>query len=295
LALISSWLISVIVAARLRHPALLSLHLVLAVAMVTAAVSMSHIFGGVQYWLVLYAWTINALIVLAISWTLGALIGPRLALRHRSRATTVGALGAAVAITVSIVLFAIDASRIEPPLPETSEALSALVPKTVAALEHRGRYLVSWNDQTALDLRGWGLFNELDRAGFDVGVPELYRGAATGHRVLAASNATGLVHLENGAAIDSWRSKPNVRQVAYYDPRTPEERREFERLRLLLVRDLQAAGLPQIVRSVDGKDDNDNLVLVGLNPAVPLKLRSTVDHMLHLGLPTAVFVGPAEP
>ena len=67
--LLCAWVASVVVSWRLRHRSLLRLHLVLAGALVLAAVSMTRIHGIVWYYLVLWAWGINALMVLAIGWT----------------------------------------------------------------------------------------------------------------------------------------------------------------------------------------------------------------------------------
>jgi hypothetical protein len=295
LALLAAWLLSVLVAVRLRLHRVLALDLVLATAMTSAAVSMSRIFDGVQYWIVLYAWTIGGLTVLATAWSFATLVHRRLVPRLRPRATTVAAVSAILVIAASTARFAVDARNVTSPLPETAPVMGALVPATVAALDHGPRYLVTWNDQSALDLRGWALFDELERSGFDVNVPPLYRGAARAHRVLAAADADRVVHLENGAGIGTWRRRPGVTQVAEFDPRTPRQRLEYERLRAALVRGLNDAGLSQVVRSVDGKGDDDNLVFAGLNPIVPSRLRHLVDDMLHLGLPTAVFVGPPEP
>jgi hypothetical protein len=300
LLVLAGWAGAVVVALRLRHRALIDLHLVLAVSMLVAVVSMSRIFHGVQYWLVLYAWSINALTMLATCWTLGALIAKHRSRMHRPRVALVGAAAAAAIVTLSSVLFAIESTSVEPPVANTSRVLGELLPRTIAALEAReaagrgrnGRYLVTWNDPTALDLTGWGLFNELDRRGFDVGVPEIHRGAATDHRVLGAAGATGRVHLQGGSGIAVWRSKPGVIEVAYFDPRNREERLKSDRLRLELISGLSEAGLPQLIRSVDGEDDDDDLVANALNPRVPSRLRYVLARMMRLGLPTAVFLVP---
>jgi hypothetical protein len=290
IALLAAFVTSALVARRLRHRPLVSLHLVVALAMVASAISMGRIFGELQYWLVLYAWTINAVALFAVGWTTWVVLSPRL------NAITTAAVAAALALLVApAASFARTASQAAAPLPDSSRVVAALAPATISVLRHGEPYLVTWNDQTALDLRGWALFDELDRAGFDVRVPPIYRGAGTDHRVAPSAEGTAVIHLENGAGIGAWRAKAGVREVAYFDPRTRGQRLQFERLRAEVIAGLRRAGQNRTIRWVDGANDDDNLVYVGLDPAVPLRLRLLVDRMLYLGLPTAVFVGPARP
>jgi hypothetical protein len=137
---------------------------------------------------------------------------------------------------------------------------------------------------------GYGLVNELERRGFDVGVIEGYGPGATRYRVRPAADATGIVHLSIGTEdIATWQAKPGVRQVAFIDPRTPRQQAEFDRLRSGVINELEDAGLTDLVPAVD-----ENLFRVGLDTRVPESTRRPVVRMLDLGLPAAVFIGPRE-
>ena len=53
-------------------------------------------------------------------------------------------------------------------------------------------------------------------------------------------DATAVVHLSVGPDIDVWRAKGGVVEVSYYDPRSPAQRTEYERLRARVKDDLRA-------------------------------------------------------
>ena len=84
-------------------------------------------------------------------------------------------------------------------------------------------------------------------------------------------------------------SRPGIREVARTDPRTPKERAEFAQLRTEVINEFEAAGLSDLVRTVD-----ENLFGLSLNTRVPEPTRQKLVRMTGLGLPAAVFVGPRE-
>jgi hypothetical protein len=295
---LGTWAGSFAVAWRLRHRALVRLDLVLAVAVALALVSMSRIFGLVWYYLVLWAWGITALMALAIVWTAAVLVRRRL---DRPTATRAGAFGVAAVVGIVAIFSAlttIDATSVEFPARRLSDTLSVLVPPTADALERpsapgggrNGRYLVTLRDPVDIGATGYGLVNELDRRGFDVGVLEAFGPGATRYRVRDPDDATGVVHLAIGPEdIAKWRAIPGVREVARTDPRTSRERAQFRRLRTEVIDEFDAAGLTDLVRTVD-----ENLFGLSLNTRVPESTRRKLVRMTTLGLPAAVFLGPRE-
>jgi hypothetical protein len=298
LLFLGTWAASVVGAWRLRHRALLRLDLVLAVALVLAFVSMSRIFGLVWYYLVLWAWGITALMALAIVWTAVVFVSRRWNRVTGVRATALGMGALVVVVAVFGAMFTIDATSVEFPAARLSDTLGVLVPRTVDALEkpgvpgggRDGRYLVTLRDPVDIGATGYGLVNELDRRGFDVGVVEAFGPGATRHRVRDPADATGVVHLAVGPDdIALWRAKPGIREVARTDPRTRKERAEYARLRTEVINEFEAAGLSDLVRTVD-----ENLFGLSLNTRVPEPTRQKLVRMTILGLPTAVFVGPRQ-
>jgi hypothetical protein len=289
------WAATAITAWRWRLRSLLELHVVVALTMLLGAFSISRIFGNLWYYLVLWGWGLNVLMLVAVGWTLGVVVGRRLQGPTRQRADTAGRfalVGLAVAMTA---LFAVAAADVEFPTPRLSKTLGAVVDPTVRALERRpgpdggrrGTYLVTLGDPASLGAQGFGLMNELERRGFHIGAIELYRGPVTPHRVLSFSQATAIVHLSIGPDIAYWRAKSGVQEVAYYDPRSPKERVEFDRIHAQVIADLRAHGLEVLVPGVDG-----SLFATTLDPRLPRTARLGLARLADLGLPAAVFLAP---
>ena len=296
IGLLVVWVGSVFAAWRLRNRSLLRLDAVLGASLVLALISISRIFGLVWFYLVLWAWVLTALLVLAVGWTAAALVMRRVRSPHRWAAA--GATALVAATVVFATLFTIDASSAEVQAPRLSRTLSAIVPPTTRALARgsmegtgrNGRYLVTWFDPVNIHAPGFGFMNELERAGYDVKALKPFGPAVTKHRTIRPEQATALVHLSvGGEDIRAWRAKPGVVEVAYHDPRNRAERARYARLRSEVIAELNATGRTDLVPSVDG-----NVFGASVNPRVPERARERLGEMADLGLPTAVFVGPVS-
>ncbi len=293
--LLAAWAAAVVVSWRLRHLTLLRLHGLLAVVVVLAVVSASRIFGPPWVYLALWTWGICASLVIAVGWSVAALaarVGPG---RPRPRLATAGVVGAAVVLVALTARSTVDAAYTEEFQPELSASAAELVPETIEALEEGsapgsggdGPYLVSWEDPIYLGGRGFALFNELDREGFDVGMTRFFRAAVTRHRVVAPTEATAEIHVAVGPDIEGWRARPGFEEVAYHDPAGPAGRAEYERLRAEVTEELGAQGRSELTRLFE-EAPAGFLSEEGLSD----ELLGRVERMIELGLPAAVFVGP---
>jgi hypothetical protein len=212
--LVGSWAASVLVARWIGHRRLFRLHVVLAVSLALGVVSASRVYGLMWDYLFLWLRGISMLMVVATAWTL-------LAAARRWLATpSLGRVRVAVVPAVAVVALAgslaasADNLDAEPARADLGGVLGDLSADTVASLDsgellgggRDGRYLVRWADPVTIGSQGIGLVNELDRAGFDVGVDESFGVGATRHRVLDATDATALVQLATGSA--SRRGRP---------------------------------------------------------------------------------------
>jgi hypothetical protein len=214
--LLTAWGAAAVIAVRLRHAALVRLHAVLAVTLILAVVTISRL-GNVFWYLLLWLWGTQALLLLAVGWTLAVLVLRRLDVAHRARATkwlSLTAVGAAIAL---VSLFAVEAVDVQYDRRD-STVLGALVPQTAAALERDrdDRYFVQWDHGTTGAV-GRGLMNELDRRGFDVNAAALYRTEVRPHRVIKPADADAVVVVAGGPDVRTWRNRPGVRQIAYVD------------------------------------------------------------------------------
>lgn len=301
-----AWVVAAAGAWRMRHGVLVRLHAVVGSGIALSVVGISRIFGQTWYYLMLWAWGIGALTVLAAAWTGGAWIARRRAAAAVT-GTDPGSGGATWAVPGTVVLaaaavvvsgsFAVAATGAEVPATREVRTLAELVPPVVDVLSDGdepgtgpdGRYLVTWDDTLYIGSQGVALVNELERAGFDVGAAEAWGVPVVPRRVRYADQASAVVHLANGPAVERWRGTPGVREIASFEPRSPAEVAEYEQLRGRLVAELERAGLDERLADVDL-----NLFRVAIEPGLPAPARAAVSRMLELGLPTSVFVGPPE-
>jgi hypothetical protein len=295
LVVLGVWIASVAVAWRLRHTALLRLHLVVAVALALAVIAMSRIFGKVWFYLMLWSWGITALLFLAVGWTAVAAMAKRLPADRHEAAGRRGLVALGVVTVLVAGSFTIDGAQAEAPAPRLSESLGALLPGTEAAIDagegaadgRQGHYLVTWDDAFYFGSQGFGLVSELQRDGFDARVGSGSGIPVTKHRVIDPSEATAEIRFATGEKIDKTRALPGAVQAAFVDLRTDAERAEFDRLKGEVVAVLQAQGLSDIVPVIDF-----NLFGASIDERVDRDTQRKMARMLDLGEPEAVFILP---
>jgi hypothetical protein len=292
------WALAALAAIKLRNRSLLLLHLIVALGVVLLIFDVSHIFGNVWYYLLLPVWGVAALMTIATVWTIAAFVGRLVSTDRRSqleRAATVALVGVVVLFCGRLTWAAPSASHSDALI---SDELRAVVPGTVAALDrgvggakgHAGRYLVAWDDAAYIGSPGYGLLNELDRRGFDVGAIAGLRVIATPQRVVSEAEATARVQLTTGIWVERWRALSGATEVAYVDPRTPAEQARFAQLRSEVITLLRERGLDDLVGKVD-----DNLFGAAIDARVyqDPDFQPRFGEMLELGVPIGVFIAPA--
>jgi hypothetical protein len=289
-----AWAAAAAASVRLGHRPLMRLHLVVAVSLALGVVSMGRILGKEWYYLMLWAWGTAVLLLLAVAWTMLAVVsawaGPRRRLiANLATVVLLGALGA------SSVALTVDALDTDPPEPHLSSALGAVLPETIAALDgaqgaatgRDGRYMVAFSDALYFGSQSYGMVSELERAGFDAGMADLFHVPITDHRVIGPDDATAQIVFATGANVDRWRDQPDALEVAYVDPRDASQQAEFARLRTVVIDELRADRLDDLVPLVDG-----NLFGASIDERVPGHAQRLMTRMLELGDRTAVFIAP---
>lgn len=297
-ALLLVWLVSAAATVAVRSlrgdGTLVALHALVAGATFLGTFSITRIFGLTWFYLMLWMWAVGALMGMAVLWTAGRAIASRVDVPVRAtRALPVALAVLAAALTINTT--AADAVDSVPSDAEVSEVLAAVTPATIAALERGvgaatgrdGRYHVTWRDAFHIGSQGFGLVNELERAGFAAGLGSLFQVPITHHRVVQPDEATAQIVLATGPFVDELRAQPDAVEVAYTDPRSPADVERFAVLRARAVDDLDALGLDDITAIVD-----TNLFGAAVDARVPDVVRRLLDEMLAIGTPTAVFVTP---
>ena len=291
------WALAALAAVKLRIRSLILLHVAVAVGLVLLVFDVSRIFGTVWYYLLLPVWVVAALMGVALVWTAAALLGRVVPLKWRDVLDRCGT----AALVVVIVLFCGRLAWAAPSIPHSdaliSDELRGVIPGTLEALDHglggatghAGRYLVSWDDAAYINSPGYGLLNELERRGFDVGAADAFSVIVTPHRVITEDQATARVELATGVWIDRFRALPGATQVAYFDPRTPVQQARFSQLHTELIALLHARGFDDLIRRVD-----DNLFSAAIDARVyyDSEIAPRFSEMLGIGVPMAVFISP---
>jgi hypothetical protein len=295
--LIGVWAVAAAVAARRGRRALVRLHVVVGAGLVLMILAISRIFGVVWYYLTLWGWSIGLLALVAVIWTAADELGRRWSAERRAAAGRGSAVALAAVALLAAGRFSIDAWHSPHADATVASELAAVVDDVVAGLDGHagvatgrdGRYLVTWDDAFHIGSQGFGLLNELERRGFDVGVDYSKRVPATSHRVLAPAQVTARVHLVTGTHVARWRTVPGAVEIATLDPRDPAARAEQERLRATVIATLEDLGLVDLVHEVD-----DNLFGAAIDERVPEATQRQMGRMLELGAPLSVFVLPAD-
>ncbi len=284
-----AWLAAAVVSVRMADRRILRLHLVVAVATAVALFSTARIFGKVWYYLTLWSWSIALLAVAATIWTLVSWweTGGRVRLPVGRVAIVVMLLAGAV--------FVVDAARVEPPEERLSRVLDEVIDPTAKALRDgvgaadgsEGVYAVIWEDAYYFGSQGYGLISELERRGFKARAYDTFRVPVTPQRIIDPAHATAEVALVTGTYIDEWRARPDVVEVAYFEPRSEAEMAEFAKLREESLAMLHDAGLDDVAELVD-----TNLMGARLDPRLPSAAEPMLVRMLVLGEATAIFIAP---
>ncbi|MBX3286982.1 MAG: hypothetical protein KF703_16665 [Actinobacteria bacterium] len=286
-ALLVAWAAAATVAWRARHRDLNRLNLVLAVQSACALYWALRLDSDRYLYLVEWFWVLTGLIVLSVGWT-AAIVA-----RHRRPAWRVDRRGpalAAVALLASTAAFTYSAARVDPPDQRYSETVGALVGPTTAALEPGRTYLVNWVDPDALGGNGFGLFLQLDRAGYDVRATSGFSAAVEPHRVGDAAHADAVITVVSGDDnIAAARALPGVEELARTDHRPPAQRARYRELQARAQAQLRAIGRDDLADSVP-----TSIWVALIDPATPDDAFDTLSAMLAIGQGTAVFRS-AEP
>jgi hypothetical protein len=320
LALLIAWLGTVVLARRRTdlpgRRELLRLHLVVGVAVAVGFVAVARIVGPPWFYLHLWGMGTTLLLIIAMLWTLCAAAGrplfvpslpatatpptaPETAETRWSPGQMRGAAAGLLAVLLAVTgVFAFDAAYTDIPSARLTRTLRHVAPDTIAALTapgapgggRDGRYLVRWADPLGIGEHGWGLLDEMERAGLHVYVETRNAVPARFHRLLEGKEPTAIVTVVGGAArIDDFREASYRQELAYFEPRTSAERERFDELRANVESELEDAGL------ADQVNLDNSLFTAGLVKGVPEKTRDELGEMIDLGVPLAVFVEPPEP
>jgi hypothetical protein len=300
--LLAVWAASAVVAARLRDRTLVALQVVVAVALLLGFITISRIFGATWFYLTLWAFGTATLALVAVVATAAVALGRVLADRPgrfgpiaRLERAPLALLGVAVLVPTALLARAApDTADVDA---DESDQLGAVVDPTVEAIEEGvvaggpdGTFLMTWADPVNLGGQGLGLMLELERQGYDARAPRSHELSVRDHRIVRAADADAEIHLAVGLAnIELARSRPGSVEVAYHDPRTPEQVEGYAAMREQVIDGLIAAGMDHLVPEVDG-----NVFGLAAHPELPESVVEPLYIMGNLPQPIGVFTWEPE-
>jgi hypothetical protein len=276
-----------------HRAALLRLHAVIGLALVLGFASAVRILGFIWFYLVLWAWSITMLMAVAVVWTVVLVARPR-------GATLVPAARVGFAASAAVLVgwtgwFALDARNAEPTQAGYSSILADFTEVTTAAIGADdapgggadGRYMITWTDGINLGATGYGLVNELERRGYDVGATWPYGPGVLEHRVMDPDDATAEIHISFGPDIERWDAMPGFDRLIRVDRRTDEQLAEYDAARTRVIEGLREAGLDNLVPVVDIAPFQ-----LYFNDQLPADLVDVVKILNDTGQPAAIYLGP---
>ncbi len=291
------WMTAAIVSTRLGDSALRRLHLVAAVTLAASVMAASRTVVPVYYWTVFFLWAMQTVLLVSIGWTVVASLRSRAFVRRRPRRHLRPVARVAVLAATLVVATVWSAETIVGPRLSDNRAsrfLAELMPDTVDALAANpawgpdGQYFVDWSEPVDLGSGGFGMLNELERAGYDVSVDSRHEAQVWPHRVVdRPDDATAIVELVGGSAIADRLARPGAVQVAYTDLRTDAERDRYEAARNEL-RTILGPDNPLLPR-VD-----DNTIVLAFTPDLPPEAITLAEEMVAIGVDMAVVIRPPQ-
>lgn len=287
--LLGAWAVAAFAAWRRRLSELVRLHVVVAVALLAGLASISRIQGRVFGYLLLWSWGTVLVVLAAVVATAAAVATAPPGLGGRARATGRAAL--AVGAAVALIAATWGAARADQPgeqavheelLPDLVRALGA---DDVPGGGRGGRYLVRSDDPVMGGLNSYTVLLELERRGFDVGVDAPFSTDARPSRVLAPEDATAVLTYVVGPAIDDWRTRPDVVELARFAP--PGSDGDGDTPAEVVRAEMRRAGMDELAAGWDG-----NVMSLALDTRIPDETLARIADRIGGSYPTSVFVGP---
>ncbi|MFM8945695.1 MAG: hypothetical protein ACKOJC_03145 [Actinomycetota bacterium] len=249
---------------------------------VVAVLSVTRLFGPYFEYTIRWAWILAAVMVALSLNVLGRdwverrpspIEGQRLAWLAVALA-----LGASTWTSVAI------ASDVHRPGPTDSVIVGGLAPQ-LRRMDDEITYLVRFWDPYTLNATGFGIVLEMERSGYTVKVEPTFAAAALPHRTAIENEVDDVLWVVVGPKNDSLADDPALTRVAYFDPRTADERRRAESLLSDIENGLRAAGRDELIPNLVSPGAS----LLFAEPPLPDDVARDLRALYLLGQPVGVY------
>ena len=250
--------------------------------LVVAALSVTRLFGPYFEYTIRWAWILAALTLAVAGVVLGReLIARTSSAKHGRRITSAALIGLVGATTWTSVVLASDVHR---PGPTDSEIVGGLAP-ALRRLDDAATYLVRFWDPYTLNATGFGVVLEMERSGFRVEVEPSFAAAALPHRTATESEVDSVLWVVVGPKNESLVGDETLTQVAYFDPRTADERLRAATLLVQIENGLRAAGRDELIPNLVSPGAS----LLFAEPPLPDDVARDLRDLYLLGQPVGVY------
>jgi hypothetical protein len=255
---------------------------VLAGTTLVGFIATGRIFGNFYDYLIRWMW------VLAALWAVVSVVA--LCARSSSLRRAFTIVGT-VALVGCAVWGSASSVGAHPPYANDSRLVGGLAPELMDALPDNGtRRLLRWHDPAALGGTAFGLVLEMEKRGVELGVDPWGGAAARPYRVLTEDHADSVLWLIVGPEnIAKFSGRPDAIPIASFDPRSPAEREESDRLRVEIERAMNEVGHPEWITLLDSQYGHMQILLF---TPISDELFEMVARYSEIRLPGAVFAVP---
>jgi hypothetical protein len=280
-------------AVRRRDREVLTLQAVLGLAVVIGFVSTARIFGTFFDYVIRWMWPLAASVAMVSVWSLWrAATDPAAGLGNRPARLL--ALAGGAGLVVVTILGVGSGAVADATFPRDSLMTAELSEQLAVRLDRAASYRLEHHDPVALGSAAFGIVLEMEKRGFNVGIDEAGRPGALPFRVVPRDRADAvLLYVVGDSAIAQLRADPAAVEVAYTDPRSPDEELLSAALLLELQQRMCAAGLQDLLPRLD---DQYGFAALSFFDQLPPDETALLERYRDLRLPGAVFeVSPSSP
>lgn len=249
------------------------------------ALAISRIFGPFFEYTIRWMWILMAITVATCAVVMVRL-GKASDLQRHWRMGGAGVLAVLGALLVGTTYQLMD--RFTLPGPTDSRITQGLHQQLDQVLDPDVRYLVRFYDPYTLNATGFGTTLALERSGFDVGVDPNFAAAALPHRIRQEESADLILWVVVGPANGRARVDNELRQIAYFDPRSADEQVRGDELLREIAAGLRRVGRDELLGSLDAPGAS----LLFAEPPLPADIAALVRELVLLGQPVGVYSIP---
>ena len=284
-AFVSVVIVGFVVAWRRRDREVLTLQGVLATVTFVGFVATSRVFGRFYDYVIRWMWIIAVMWVVVSVWSVW-----RKVLVDRAALVRGGRWMLAVSLSSIVVWGSVDSAGAEPPYRNDSRLVRGLSEQLAPILDPNLDYLLRWHDPAALGGTGFGLLLEMEKRGDSLFVDQWAGAAARPYRVRdervpgAVDDVLWLITGEEN--ISRFGSRDDAKLLAEFDPRSPEEVVESDRLRTEIESRMRSLGHPEWIDLLDSQYGHMQILLF---TEIPDDLFVSVARYSEIRVPGAVF------